>query len=95
MKVKMLEWYQDASMALQPGMEVEVDNKLGAWLLEHRKAEEVKATKAEPKTPEEFMTAEVVENVTNVVTEVAEEPVTDESGIEQPEPKPKSKRSRK
>lgn len=41
MKVKMIEHYQDAQQHLAPEQVVEVDDALGAWLLEHRKAQQV------------------------------------------------------
>lgn len=41
MKVKMLEHYKDSTCTLIQGDEVEVSGKLGAWLLEHRKAEKI------------------------------------------------------
>lgn len=47
MKVKMLEYYQDKLMTLAPDSVVDVDETLGAWLLEHRKAERIAAPKVE------------------------------------------------
>jgi hypothetical protein len=41
MKVKMIEHYQDARQHLAPEQVVEVDDELGAWLVEHRKAQAV------------------------------------------------------
>jgi len=41
MKVKLKEHYQDAHVHYQPGQVVDVADTLGAWLLEHRKAEAV------------------------------------------------------
>jgi hypothetical protein len=45
MKIKLLEHFQDSSVHFSPGQEVEVDDALGAYLLEHRKA-----VKVEPQT---------------------------------------------
>jgi hypothetical protein len=41
MKVTMREYYQDARQVLQLGSVYEVSDELGAWLVEHRKAEAV------------------------------------------------------
>lgn len=41
MKVKMREHYQDARQHLAPGQVVSVDEVLGRWLLDNRKAEAV------------------------------------------------------
>jgi hypothetical protein len=41
MLVKLIEHYQDARHVLAPGQEVDVDEELGAWLVEHRKAVKV------------------------------------------------------
>ena len=51
MKVKLIEHYQDKKIHLVPGQESEVGAVLGAWLVEHGKAVEVKepAPKPEPK----------------------------------------------
>lgn len=38
MKVLMLEHYQQTGLHLSPQEQAEVDNELGAWLIEHRKA---------------------------------------------------------
>ena len=38
MIVKMREHYQDALVHFAPGQEVEVDEKLGKWLVDNRKA---------------------------------------------------------
>lgn len=45
MKVKMIEHYQDAQQHLAPDQVVEVGDELGAWLLEHRKAQAVEEVK--------------------------------------------------
>ena len=80
MKVKLLEHYQDSTHILHPDQEVEVDDALGAWLVEHRKAVALEV-KAEPMTHEEFVAPEIHENVTNVQIEVID-----------PEPEDKPKR---
>jgi hypothetical protein len=49
MKVKMYEHYQEAGLHLHPDQEVEVDPKLGAFLVRYRKAVEIKPEpKVEP-----------------------------------------------
>jgi hypothetical protein len=41
MKVKMIEHYQDRDVTLFPDQEADVSAALGAWLIEHRKAQAV------------------------------------------------------
>lgn len=45
MKVLMKEFYKDKSVTLAKGQTVEVSAELGAWLLQHRKAEQVHDTR--------------------------------------------------
>jgi hypothetical protein len=41
MLVKLIEHYQDARHVLAPGQEVDIEEELAAWLVEHRKAVKV------------------------------------------------------
>jgi hypothetical protein len=41
MLVKLIEHYQDARHVLAPGQQVDVEEELAAWLVEHRKAVKV------------------------------------------------------
>jgi hypothetical protein len=79
MKLKMLETYQavDLPISLTEGEEVEVNETLGAWLLEHRKAEKVTARhyggKKEPELRADDVIHKEVETI-NAVKVVEEEP---------------------
>lgn len=46
MKVKMLEYYQDAQVIFEPGQVVDVGIELGSYLLKHRKAEVAEVVEA-------------------------------------------------
>ena len=84
MKIKMTEYFQESGLKaslvpsgievslLEPGGVYEVNETLGAYLLDNRKA--IKAGKEQPKNIKEFLTPEVHENVTNVQTEIVNEP---------------------
>lgn len=85
MKLKMLETYQavDQPVALVEGSEVEVSESLGAWLLEHRKAERVVphyGGKKEPELRADDVIYKEVEaaNAVKVVEEDEPEPEPDE-----------------
>jgi len=82
MKLKMLETYQsvDQPSPLVEGQEYEVGETLGAWLLEHRKAEKVARHYGAQKEPELRADDVIYKEVEaeSAVTVVEEEPEEDE-----------------
>lgn len=87
MLVKLTEHYQDARHVFAPGQEVDIDEELGAWLVEHKKAVQVEAPAIELSMEfddDPIATAETV-------------PFEDPHPVDEPEetPKPARKRGKK